>query len=129
MPQISGARGNVLAQFSHSLTRFLINPLCRVRTSSYPTARGEFHSELTQVRLNKVWMQRHYEKLPSSHGLLPITVSGSSVAYRALFGEPPSESLRRLADEQFTSLNRPSSLEVASITHTWPNVGGKPVAM
>jgi hypothetical protein len=30
----------------------------------YPTARGKFHSELTQVGLNKVWMQRFHEKLP-----------------------------------------------------------------
>jgi AraC-like DNA-binding protein len=34
-----------------------------------------------------------------------------SVAYRALFGEPPSESLRRPPDDLRISLNRPSSLE------------------
>jgi AraC-like DNA-binding protein len=30
----------------------------------YPTERGEFHSELTQIGLNNVWMQRYHEKLP-----------------------------------------------------------------
>jgi AraC-like DNA-binding protein len=40
-----------------------------------------------------------------------------SVAYRALFGETPSESLRRPADGQLTPLNRPSSLEVAGLHH------------
>ena len=30
----------------------------------YPTGRGEFHSELTQVGLNQVWTQRYHEKLP-----------------------------------------------------------------
>ncbi len=29
-----------------------------------PTERGEFHSELTQVGLKSVWMQRYREKLP-----------------------------------------------------------------
>jgi len=40
-----------------------------------------------------------------------------SVAYRALFGESPSETLRRPAHDQLASLNRPSSLEVASLHH------------
>jgi AraC-like DNA-binding protein len=35
-----------------------------------------------------------------------------SVAYRALFGEPPSETLRRPSDQLAISLNRPSSLAV-----------------
>jgi len=30
----------------------------------YPTARGEFHAELTQINLHQLWMQRFYEKLP-----------------------------------------------------------------
>jgi hypothetical protein len=30
----------------------------------YPTGRGEFHSELTQVGLNQVWMQHYHENLP-----------------------------------------------------------------
>jgi AraC-like DNA-binding protein len=30
----------------------------------YPTSRGEFHAELTQINLNKLWMQRFDEKLP-----------------------------------------------------------------
>jgi AraC-like DNA-binding protein len=30
----------------------------------YPTTRGEFHAELTQINLNQLWMQRFYEKLP-----------------------------------------------------------------
>jgi AraC-like DNA-binding protein len=29
----------------------------------YPTGRGQFHSELTQVSLNKLWTQRFHEKL------------------------------------------------------------------
>ena len=40
-----------------------------------------------------------------------------SVAYRALFGESPSETLRRPTDDQLVSLNRPSSLEFASLHH------------
>jgi AraC-like DNA-binding protein len=40
-----------------------------------------------------------------------------SVAYRALFGEPPSETLRRPADDHRASPNRPSSLEVARLHH------------
>ena len=27
----------------------------------YPTGRGKFHSELTQVGLNQVWMQHYHE--------------------------------------------------------------------
>ncbi len=30
----------------------------------FPTARGEFRAELTQVRMHKLWMQRFHEKLP-----------------------------------------------------------------
>jgi AraC-like DNA-binding protein len=30
----------------------------------YPTSRGEFHAELTQINLNTLWMQRFDEKLP-----------------------------------------------------------------
>lgn len=30
----------------------------------YPTSRGEFHAELTQINLNQLWMQRFDEKLP-----------------------------------------------------------------
>ena len=30
----------------------------------YPTGRGKFHSELTQVGLNQVWTQHYHEKLP-----------------------------------------------------------------
>ena len=40
-----------------------------------------------------------------------------SVAYRALFGKSPSETLRRPAYDQLVSLNRPSSLEFASLHH------------
>ena len=40
-----------------------------------------------------------------------------SVAYRALFGETPSETLRRPAHDQLASLNCPSSLEFASLHH------------
>src|SRR5258707_10822871 len=30
----------------------------------YPTTRGEFRAELTQITLNQLWMQRFHEKLP-----------------------------------------------------------------
>jgi AraC-like DNA-binding protein len=30
----------------------------------YPTSRGEFSAELTQINLNQLWMQRFHEKLP-----------------------------------------------------------------
>jgi len=30
----------------------------------FPTARGEFRAELTQINLNQLWMQRFHEKLP-----------------------------------------------------------------
>jgi AraC-like DNA-binding protein len=30
----------------------------------FPTARGEFRAELTQINLHQVWMQRFHEKLP-----------------------------------------------------------------
>jgi AraC-like DNA-binding protein len=30
----------------------------------FPTARGKFHAELTQVTLDRLWMQRFHEKLP-----------------------------------------------------------------
>ena len=30
----------------------------------YPTARGEFRAELTQINLHQLWMQRFEEKLP-----------------------------------------------------------------
>ena len=30
----------------------------------YPTARGQFHAELTQINLNKLWMQGFSENLP-----------------------------------------------------------------
>ncbi len=30
----------------------------------FPTARGEFRAELTQIRMHKLWMQRFEEKLP-----------------------------------------------------------------
>ena len=30
----------------------------------FPTARGNFHAELTQVTMNKVWMQRFHQSLP-----------------------------------------------------------------
>jgi AraC-like DNA-binding protein len=30
----------------------------------FPTARGEFRAELTQINLNQIWMQRFNEKLP-----------------------------------------------------------------
>lgn len=39
-----------------------------------------------------------------------------SVAYRALFGESPSETLRRSADQSKSSLNRPSSLSTNLIS-------------
>src|SRR5271154_7114049 len=29
-----------------------------------PTARGDFHAELTQVTMNQVWMQRFHQSLP-----------------------------------------------------------------
>jgi AraC-like DNA-binding protein len=39
-----------------------------------------------------------------------------SVAYRTLFGEPPSESLRRPAEQPENSLNRPSSLAATAFS-------------
>jgi AraC-like DNA-binding protein len=33
----------------------------------YPTSRGEFRAELTQINLNQLWMQRFHEKLPQIH--------------------------------------------------------------
>ena len=30
----------------------------------YPTTRGSFHAELTQIGLNRLWMQRFHQKLP-----------------------------------------------------------------
>jgi AraC-like DNA-binding protein len=30
----------------------------------YPTARGKFHAELTQINLDRLWMQRFHERLP-----------------------------------------------------------------
>ena len=30
----------------------------------YPTARGSFHAELTQIGLNRLWMQRFHQRLP-----------------------------------------------------------------
>lgn len=44
-----------------------------------PTARGKFSAELTQIRLNKIWMQRADESLPR---VLRGTVSSE----RAVFG-------------------------------------------
>jgi len=141
----------------------------------YPTSRGEFRAELTQINLNQLWMQRFDEKLPQVYaskikpgrkviGFLtsanqppfqhsarstwewarsaifscgeciwcaahflradPATATVTrlatdhgfwelgrfSVAYRALFGESPSESLRRPADDRPIFFNRPSSL-------------------
>ena len=32
-----------------------------------PTTRGQFFGELTQVRLQKVWMQRYFMSLPQIH--------------------------------------------------------------
>ena len=40
-----------------------------------------------------------------------------SVAYRVLFAESPSESLRRHMNDQIAFLNRPSSLEIAGLHH------------
>ena len=34
----------------------------------YPTTRGEFRAELTQINLNQLWMQRFHEKLPQVYG-------------------------------------------------------------
>jgi AraC-like DNA-binding protein len=34
----------------------------------YPTARGEFGAELTQINLHQLWMQRFDEKLPQVYG-------------------------------------------------------------
>jgi hypothetical protein len=33
----------------------------------FPTARGEFRAELTQVTMNELWMQRFNENLPRVH--------------------------------------------------------------
>lgn len=30
----------------------------------YPTTRGHFHADLTQIGLNRLWMQRFHQKLP-----------------------------------------------------------------
>jgi len=30
----------------------------------YPTTRGQFRAELTQINMNRLWMQRFHEKLP-----------------------------------------------------------------
>jgi transcriptional regulator GlxA family with amidase domain len=40
-----------------------------------------------------------------------------SVTYRALFGEPPLETLRRPAEQIAVHLNRPSSLAVTEPRH------------
>src|SRR5262245_60122855 len=62
-----------------------------IRASSIellPTTRGDFNAELTQIELNRLWMQRGSESLPTiSHGIL--TAQRAVIEFLARQDQPP----------------------------------------
>ena len=119
----------IVARFEEFLeanpeTPLYLTEICRAIAVSERTLRGACEEHLGMGPIRYLSLRRMHQvrrallradpsratvtRIATDHGFWEL--GRFSVAYRALFGEAPSESLRRPADDRFESLDLPSSL-------------------